>query len=96
MSKIGHHDRKRSLRRLVATAVLLGGLALGASAGQAAIVIRARAVPRIVVVPAPRPARAVFVTTRAQHRVRRVWIPGHWTIRPGCGRVWVPGHWRRV
>ncbi|MCK4414145.1 MAG: hypothetical protein KAY32_11420 [Candidatus Eisenbacteria sp.] len=76
-------------------ALLVGGSLLlpALAAARTVIVVRPRMRPVVVVrTPAPRP---VFVR-RVVRPLRKVWVPGHWTVIPRGARVWVRGHYRFV
>ena len=63
----------------------------------------ASARPRVVVRPRPRPVVVVrtpalkpVVVRPVVRPLRKVWVPGHWTVTPRGARVWVRGHYEFV
>ncbi len=96
----GTSNLKSLLRKsLIATIAMLGLTAALPSAADAAVRIRVK--PRVVVAPRvvvrTAPVRTTVVVRPARPvQGKYVWVPGHYTKRPGCYRVWIAGHWRRI
>lgn len=88
----------RSVRGLLATALLVGASACVYLPPPGALVVAAAfgpPRPRVEVIGvAPGPGHVWIGGFWRWDRVAYAWVPGRWALRPHPRAVWVPGRWR--